>query len=63
MQFKIVNKINKQIYFKEISTIEDLTSIIEYNKVSIEASVTQAVATLANPPVIQPPLPWATVTA
>ena len=32
------------------------------DKVSIEASVTQAVATLANPPVIQPPLPWATAT-
>ena len=29
------------------------------DKVSTEASVTQQVATLANPPVIQPPLPWA----
>ena len=33
------------------------------NQTATEASVTQQVATLANPPVIQPPLPWATVTA
>ena len=30
------------------------------NQTATEASVTQQVATLANPPVIQPPLPWAT---
>jgi hypothetical protein len=30
------------------------------NQTEVEASVTQAVATLANPPVVNPPLPWAT---
>jgi len=30
------------------------------NQAEVEASVTQAVATLANPPVVNPPLPWAT---
>ena len=29
------------------------------DQTATEASVTQAVATLANPPVTQPPLPWA----
>ena len=32
------------------------------DQTATEASVTQQVATLANPPVIQPPLPWATAT-
>jgi len=30
------------------------------DQTATEASVTQAVANLANPPVVQPPLPWAT---
>jgi len=29
------------------------------NQSEVEASVTQAVANLANPPVVSPPLPWA----
>ena len=28
------------------------------NQTEVEASVTQQVATLANPPVVNPPLPW-----
>jgi len=28
------------------------------NQTEVEASVTQAVANLANPPVVSPPLPW-----
>ena len=28
------------------------------NQIATEASVTQQIATLANPPVAQPPLPW-----
>lgn len=28
------------------------------NQTSVEASVTQQVTTLANPPVVNPPLPW-----
>lgn len=30
------------------------------NKTEVEASVTQAVNNLVNPPVVTPPLPWAT---
>ena len=30
------------------------------NQTEVEASVTQALANLANPPVVQPPLPWGT---
>jgi len=33
------------------------------NQSEVEASVTQAVATLANPPVVSPPLPWASQAA
>ena len=32
------------------------------NQADVEASVTAQVANLANPPVVQPPLPWATGT-
>ena len=31
------------------------------DKTAAEEAVTQQVANLANPPVVQPPLPWATV--
>jgi hypothetical protein len=31
---------------------------LSVNKETTEESVTQAVATLANPPVVNPPLPW-----
>ena len=33
------------------------------NQTEVEASVTQAVAILANPPVVNPPLPWVTQAA
>jgi hypothetical protein len=35
---------------------------LSINKETTEESVTQQVATLANPPVVNPPLPWATTT-
>jgi hypothetical protein len=33
------------------------------NQSEVETNVTQAVATLANPPVVNPPLPWASQAA
>ena len=33
------------------------------DQTAVEASVTQAVANLANPPVVSPPLPWASQAA
>ena len=39
------------------------STLKEIQMSEIEANVTQAVANLANPPVVSPPLPWASQAA
>jgi len=49
------------IPFAQLTQAEVLNWVWEtVNQADVEASVTAQVANLANPPVITPPLPWAT---